>query len=393
MKTSIPEFITKFEKADMSVKTVLVYYFGKYPKKTKPAKDVTLPTRLWPDAHYYIRCNTKGGIGKNNLEYFSNLYAGKSFELVDEAVDAEMLFIHHENYNAFGGVVRDCCIDFAQILGKWKKKSTVFYNDELFSGFYDIRDWLESRSTNENFMIKNPEILEKVPRNDNWESVTLLMNENKITDWANEHVKETLADRITVSYLSDIILYDLPTTGMKYKKDYQKKGVYVPLFTAERITVCNKLFNANVDLTFAGSRSDDLKEGIAGDGKYIQNEDLPAFLKRFDWTIYIGKGKQSSYLGATFYEPLLKGLPVFVWTETDKQKKVFGDLDCYFSSESELKNLVEKWDMKTLYKEQVKHIFGNEPEEYRVEESQEVQTAAPAPIEKKEEKVKTIALF
>jgi hypothetical protein len=364
--------VTKFEKPDTSVKSVYVYYFGKYPKKTKPAKDVTLPIRLWPEATFYIRCNTKGGIGKNNLEYFSNLYAGTRFELVEETldqiVDADMLFIHHENYNAFGGVVRECCIDFAQILGKWKKKATVFYNDELFSGFYDIRDWLESRSTNENFLKKNPQILERVPRSENWENVTLLMNENKITDWANEHVKDTLTDRITVSYLSDIILYDLPTSGMKYKSNYEKRGVYIPLFTAERISVCNKLFNGNVDITFAGSRSDELKENIAGDGKYIQNFELPVVLKKYDWTIYIGKGKQSSYLGATFYEPLLKGLPVFVWTETDKQKKVFGDIDCYFSNEDQLKTLVEKWDMKELYKTQVLHVFGNEPEEGESEE-------------------------
>lgn len=358
--------VRNFEKPDTSVKSVYVYYFGKYPKKTKPAKDVNLPIRLWPEAEFYIRCNTKGGIGKNNLEYFSNLYAGTKFELVEETldqiVDAEMLFIHHENYNAFGGVVRECCIDFARILGKWEKKATIYYNDELFSGFYDIRDWLESRSTNENFMKKNPQILEKVPRSENWENVTLLMNENKITDWANEHVKDTLKERITVSYLSDIILYDLPT-GVKYKRSYGKKGVYVPLFTAQRISICNKLFSENVDITFAGSRSDELKENIAGDGKYIQNMELPAFLNKFDWTIYIGKGRQSSYLGATFYEPLLKGLPIFVWTETDKQKKIFGDIDCYFSNEDQLKALVEKWDIKELYKNQAQYIFGNEPEE------------------------------
>ena len=382
--------VTKFEKPDTSVKSVYVYYFGKYPKKTKPAKDVTLPIRLWPEAKFYIRCNTKGGIGKNNLEYFSNLYKGTQFELVeetlDQVVDAEMLFIHHENYNAFGGVVRECCIHFAQILGKWTKKATVFYNDELFSGFYDIRDWLESRSTNENFLKNNPQILERVPRSENWENVTLLMNENKITDWANEHVKETLTNRIEVSYLSDIILYDLPTSGMKYKNSYGKRGVYVPLFTAERISVCNKLFNGNVEITFAGSRSDELKENIAGDGKYIQNFELPTFLKKFDWTIYIGKGKQSSYLGATFYEPLLKGLPVFVWTETDKQKKVFGDIDCYFSTEDQLQKLVEKWDMKELYKTQVVHIFGNEPEE-----TGEFESVQATEIPK--EKPKVIALF
>lgn len=367
--------ITNFDKPDESVKSVMLFYFGKYPKKTKPAKDVTLPIRLWPKAKYYIRCTTKGNIGKNNLLYFRELFRGHQFELVENAVRADMLFIHHENYNAFGGVVRECCVDFAKALKEWEGPATVFYNDELFSGFYDLRDYVENRAKNENFLIKNPGILDKVKRKDDWTNVTLLMNENKITDWADEHVWDgPVKDQITVSYLSDILLYDLPTSGIKIKSEYGKKGVYVPLFTAERISVCDKLFNGNVDITFAGSRSDELKEVIRGNGKYINNIELPNFLRKYDWTIYIGKGKQSSYLGATFYEPLLKGLPVFIWTETDKKKKIFEDLDCYFSNEEELKSLVEKWDMAELFREQVQRIFSCEIEGVIEEKTIEIET-------------------
>jgi len=352
--------IKHFNTPDTGVKSVMLFYFGKYPKKTKPAKDVTLPIRLWPNAKYIIRCNTAGNIGKNNLEYFKSLFNGYQFELVDEVKPADMLFIHHENYNCFGGVVRDCCVDFAEVLREWTGPATVFYNDELFSGYYDIIDYIENRAKNENFLIKNPGILDRVQRKEDWSNVTLLMNENKITDWANDHVKDSIKDQITVSYLSDIILYDLPTIGIKAKSIYEKKGVYVPLFTADRISVCNKIFKGKIDIVFAGSRSDELREDIKGDGKYINNIELPNFLRKFDWTIYIGKGRQSSYLGATFYEPLLKGIPVFVWTETDKHKKVFGGLDCYFTTEEDLIKLVEKWDMKELFKEQVRLIFNFE---------------------------------
>jgi hypothetical protein len=384
--------IVNFNKPDESVKSVMLFYFGKYPKKTKPAKDITLPIRLWPKAKYYIRCTTKGNIGKNNLLYFRELFRGHQFELVEDAVSADMLFIHHENYNAFGGVVRECCVDFARALKEWKGPATVFYNDELFSGYYDLRDYIENRAKNENFLVKNPGILDKVRRKEDWTNVTLLMNENKITDWADEHVWDgPVKDQITVSYLSDIILYDLPTSGIRGKSEYEKKGVYVPLFTAERISVCDKLFNGNVDITFAGSRSDELKENIRGNGKYINNIELPNFLRKFDWTIYIGKGKQSSYLGATFYEPLLKGLPVFVWTETDKMKKVFGDLDCYFSNESDLKRLVEKWDMRDLFKEQVRRIFNSEVEDSPLEPI-ETETVTPSP-EPVLEKKKIMSLF
>lgn len=375
--------IVHFDKPDTSVKSVMLFYFGKYPKKTKPAKDVTLPIRMWPNAKYYIRCTTTGNIGKSNFEYFKSLFNGHDFTLVDDAVPADMLFIHHENYNCFGGVVRECCVDFARALREWKGPATVFYNDELFSGFSDFSEFIENRAKNENFLIKNPNILEKVKPKTDWSNVTLLMNENKITDWADKHVQSNIKDQLTVSYLSDIILYDLPTSGIKGKFKYEKKGVYVPLFTADRISVCNKLFSNNIDITFAGSRSDELKEEIKGDGKYINNTELPTFLRKFDWTIYIGKGKQSSYLGATFYEPLLKGLSVFVWTETDKHKKVFGDLDCYFNSESELIRLVEKWDMKELFREQVQRIFNCNVDSFSEEEIENSKLTLQKPENKK----------
>lgn len=381
---------THFDKPDESVKSVMVFYFGKYPKKTKPAKDVTLPLRLWPNAKYIIRCTTSGNVGKANQEYFRSLFRGHDYRLTSDTVSADMLFIHHENYNCFGGVVRECCVDFARALREWKGRATVFYNDELFSGFYDFREYIENRAKNENFVIKNPNILEKVQWKEDWSNVTLLMNENRITDWADEHVQDSVKDQINVSYLSDIILYDLPTKGIKRKEKYEKKGVYVPLFTADRISVCDKLFNGEVNIAFAGSRSDEIKESIRGDGKYINNIELPAFLRKFDWTIYIGKGKQSSYLGATFYEPLLKGLPVFVWTETDKQKKVFGDLDCYFKNEKDLKDLVEKWDMGELFKEQVRRIFKCEVEGFLEEEAE---NSEPPQVKEPEKKKKTTSLF
>jgi len=349
--------ISHFTTPDTQVKTVLLYYPGKFPKKTKPAKDVTLPTRLWPGAKYIIWTNLEKGIGKNNIEYFSELFKGHNFELVSEKVDADVLFIHHENYNIFGGVVGKGLIDRANLIKEWTSKVTLFYNDELFVTFSDLRDFIDMRCSNPNFLLKNPNLLEQVSKNSDWTKVTLLMNENKVTDWANNYLAENLKDQIKVSYLSDIILYDLKTDEIKAKTSYNKKGVYVPLFTGERISVCNKLFSGNIDLTFAGSRSDDLKDNIKGDGKYITNVELPMFLHQYDWTIYIGKGRASQYLGATFYEPLLKGLPVFVWLETDKNKKIFGDLDCYFSTETELQSLIEKWDMKTLFEEQVKLVF------------------------------------
>jgi hypothetical protein len=347
--------VTYFNEPDTSVKSVMVFYGGKYPKKTKPDKDVTLPTRLWPNAKYYIRCNLKGKIGSDNKMYFDKLFRGKEFELVSEAVPADMMFIHHENYNLYGGTVAPEPIRVANAIREWKGPITIFYNDELFSGFDDFHNFLQKRANNPNFLKKNPGVLEKVPPTTDWDKVTVLFNENKITDWAAQHMQNPEIQN--VCYLSDIILYDLPKNAQP-KNAYNKRGIYIPLFTADRIKVCNRLFNGEVDITFKGSRSNDLKPEIAGDGKYIQNTELAGVLRQYDWTIYIGKGKPSMYLGATFYEPLLNGLPIFMWRDTDRDEKVFPGLNCYFSSGEELRSLVEEWDMRELFDKQVKIIFG-----------------------------------
>jgi len=348
--------VTYFNEPDTSVKSVMVFYGGKYPKKTKPDKDVTLPTRLWPNAKYYIRCNLKGAIGTKNKIYFDGLFRGHEFELVSDAVPADMMFIHHENYNLYGGKVAPEPINVANAIREWKGPITIFYNDELFSGFDDYYNFLSKRAQNPNFLKKNPGVMDKVKPTADWDKVTVMFNENKITDWANKHMQNP--DIQNVCYLSDIILYDLPKNAKLERAYNNKKGIYIPLFTADRIKVCNKLFNGEVNLTMRGSRSDDLKEEIRGDGKYIPNTELSSVLRQYDWTIYIGKGKPSMYLGATFYEPLLNGLPIFMWRDTDKEEKVFPGLDCYFSSGQELKELVDKWDMKDLYEKQLEIIFG-----------------------------------
>lgn len=352
-----------FNQPDHTVKSVYVYYTGSFPKSTKPDKDVTLPRRLWPDAKYYIRCKIDGSAGEKNKQYFKKLYTGSDYTLVNESftTEADILFIHHENYNAFGSIVGKTLVDYANAIRTFGGKVVIFYNDELFATFCDLRKWIDQRARLDTFREKNTYALQNSAYNEDWSNVTLLMNENRVENWADNRVDTHIADQMTVSYLSDLILYDIDTSTLGYKSTYSKNGIYIPLFTADRIKVCNKLFSGDLDITFKGSKSDDLKDEIKGDGLYVTNSELPTLLREFDWTIYIGKGRPSQYLGATFYEPLLQGIPIFMWTGTDKNKKVFGDMNVYFSTEDELKSLVEKHDMKDLYIQQCEYVFGFTP--------------------------------
>jgi hypothetical protein len=349
--------ISRFINPDLEVKSVMLYYGGKFPKRTKPDKDVTLPTRLFPNAKFYIRCRLDGSIGENNKQYFYKLFKDYDYQLTDQLHQTEALFIHHENYNAFGGKVSQALIDMHNAIQDFESKVYIFYNDELFSGFMDLRDWLDQRAKNENFIKNNPNILEKVQKIKQYNKITLLLNEDKIEQWHLKHVNPDLEKQINISYLSDNIIYDLkkPET---IKSKYQKLGVYIPLFTEKRIQVINKLFkNTDIKIKFLGSRSDELDPSIQGNGKYINNQEMKDLIKQYDWTIYIGKGRPSLYLGATFYEPIIQGLPVFIWLKTDQEKKVFPDLDCYFSNQEELNQLINKWDMKDLLEKQRNIIF------------------------------------
>ena len=357
--------VTKFNNPENDVQRVMLFYNGRFPKETKPDKDVTLPIRLWPNAHFVIYCNTKKPYLKNNA-YFDNLFKNckGGYSLVERTeVDAlsvpdiDILWIHHENYNLFGGIVQDRVMDRALLTQRWKKKLVIFFNDELFSLFGDFRKFLDNRAKNPNFLVKNPGVLEKLDYKTDWSNVTMLFNEDKIKEWGKSYIAEDIASQVEMCYLSDIILYELPKDKPTIKGDLSnKKGCYVPLFTADRISVCNKIFNKNVDITFAGSRSDDLKEEIKGDGVYIKNHDLGEFLRKHDWTIYLGKGRPSAYLGATFYEPLLKGIPVLMWNDTDPDKKVFPGLDCYFSNEDDIKRIISQ-DLESLYQKQIDMIW------------------------------------
>lgn len=351
--------VTYFTKPDTGVKKVVLFYPGRFPKATKPNKDVTLPARLWPNAELVIYGNFKKPYSKN-IEYFNQLFAGLNFRLVDRTLhdalefdDADVLFIHHENYNLFGGVVQDRVMDRALLTERWKGKIFIYYNDELFVPFTDFRKFLDGRAKSESFNTRNPGVLDRLPYKNDWSNVTIIGNENRIRLWLHDYMcDDVLKGGINLCYLSDFILYALPKERPTIKQNGSKIGCYVPLFTGERIKVCNELFSDRSLIYFGGSRSDELKEEIRGDGKYVKNHELGALLLQYGFTVYLGKARFSQYLGATFYEPLLHGLPILMWEETDPDHVIFPGMDCYFNNEDDIRRIVSG-DLGDLYQKQL----------------------------------------
>ena len=346
--------LENFNEGDESIKTVLLFFQGRFPRKIIPGKDVTLPSRLWPKAKFFIYLTGKT---PKNREYFRKMYEGFEVEFVEEFVECERSYIQYANYNAWGGVIGKTLQDQAKFIEVQPGTVYIFFNDEQIANFQDFAEWVHAKANKPGGDKYNPGLADKVKLKKDWSNVVLLFNENKLQDWGPQKINGDI--NINIQYLNDVILYDINPEIIKKKKDYSaKKGCYIGFFIAPRIKLFNRLWQGvDMDFDFLGAHSNSLSEHIRGDGEFIKNSELFDLLREYDYSIYVGKGKPSMYLGATFYEPILQGIPIFIWLKTDLYQKVFPDLDVYFTTAEQLQELVEKWDLEELFKLQVKHLF------------------------------------
>lgn len=338
--------ITKFDKPRTDVKSVLCFYNGKYPKITLPNKDACLPHRMFPNAKLYIRCNTSCIETKN---YFSNLFKPLNvvYELVDEKLncmnlDAEVLFIKKDIPIFFGGKIEKSLVNAEIAMQKWKREVIIFYNDEAIGEFDSLYNIIHKRK-DPNFKTRNIEIFNKLQNTQNYENISILCNENKMCNWMDNNISSYCKERnITLSYLSDIILYDLKRPNQIEFKNKTIDGLFIAYFLNKRIAAFNKIFDGSktLKLKVFGKSSNMLKK-YTGDGEVISNSKSLSMYKNACWSFYMGKGTESLYLGATFYEPLLNNCPIFVWEGTDPEHKLFPQLDVYFKTEKELASKLE----------------------------------------------------
>ena len=346
--------LANFNEPDETIKTVLLFFQGGFPRKIIPGKDVTLPSRLWPNAKFYIYLSSPT---MKNKVYFTEMYNGFEIEFVNYYPTCDISYIQYANYNAWGGFINGTLKAQAAFIEEIKTKVYIFFNDEQITCFQDFAKWVHHKNDKPGGDTYNPGLAAKTKFKLDWSNVVVLFNENKLQDWGEKKIKGGI--NVNIQYLSDIILYDINTSIIKLKQNYKsKRGCYIAFFIDKRVKLLNKLFeNIDIDMDFRGTHSKKLSDHIKGDGSFIKNSELFDILREYDYTIYIGKGVSSMYLGATFYEPLLQGIPIFIWTKTDKEKRIFPNLDVYFETGEELKVLINKWDLEELYKIQIKQTF------------------------------------
>lgn len=366
--------VTYFNKPDTSAKKVFLFFHGNFPKNCIMHKDATLPCRLFPNAEFIIRCNT------NNIEtirYFEQRYYGRKISFTTDKIvkipsDVDAIYSHYILMCAMRPSLSKPVVDFQKMLYTSTVKTYIFFNDENIEPLKFMTDYVRYQKTKNNINVPSKNVylsrmFMDVDRfRTDFKNVHLLVNENKITDWGELCYKEYMQEHdFNICYLSDSILYDFPDKNiiLNYvdRPRNTKFGVFIAFFLKERVELLNKLFNYNTPLwiTFIGKHSEKLLprwENVMT-GEIVENSRVPFILEAHSWTIYIGKACKSKYLGATFYEPLFRGIPVFVWSGTDPEHKIFPGMDCYFDDERDLYQLVNRTSLSELCKQQIDKIY------------------------------------
>lgn len=367
----MPANISHFQ-PDKSVKTCMVYLQGTWPPKNTfyVEKDLTLPIRLYPNAEFYIRCDTEQGYMKNFM-FFKKLYAGRKFKLVSDkqynittyGIQPDVVWFIHFNFVFFGGSIDKYTFGKWLVTQNFKGKVHILFNEEMTKEYEPLYDYVQRR--NANFRELNSSRICHLKDKTDWSNVTLLCNEDKLKQWVNERpVQKCLDGGINISYMTDKVLYDLPdvdTIMDDSEHSFYRKGIYIGKFIPKRISVINKIMeaNPNLDIVYMGPDSDKLKYK-QGSGASIDNVTAKELMKSsgYAYSIYIGKGTPSLYLGATFYEPLLNGIPVLVWNGTDPEHKLFPDNPkCYFNDAKDLGTTVLTENLDAMWKYQISKML------------------------------------
>ena len=367
------------------VKKVLVYFNGSFPKKSYPIKDTTLPVRLFPEANeFIIRCSCT----EDTVAYFKKYYP--SVNKIGEPIKLRFLKPDFSNWEiaikntdvayapwiGFDGYqqsISDFKIKYHMFMLEYKNPIYMFINEPMSSS---IKSFLKYLEEDENRLFENKAYYDKMyPKMDEfYKNVNFMPNDTpfvKSSDkpWWFGKVK-LIAEHhdIHVTPIPDNIIYDLPKADeLKSRfanKDYsEKRGIWLGTCFDSRLKRFNELFITpgllKMDIRGRGTYKVNLYGPEPNDSNNnVDNTELPKIFSEHEWSIYISRGKFTNMLGATFYEPLLNGLPQLIDENCDPLHEIFPTIPgCYFSTENELAQNIKTLDLRDVWIKQVEYLF------------------------------------
>lgn len=167
----------------------------------------------------------------------------------------------------------------------------------------------------------------------------------------------------------DNIIYDLPTAEELEKKfehrtpeSYQQRGVWIGTCFDTREKYLNNLFTKpgyfDFDIKGRGTENVNLYVDKTLKDSNVDNKLLPKIYAEHDYSIYFARAKFINILGATFYEPILNGIPQFIDELVDPDHEIFPAIpECYYNSEDSLHKQLQTVNLKELWLTQINHLL------------------------------------
>lgn len=360
-----------------SVRKVLCYFNGQFPKKAYPLKDVSLPRRLFPNAKYFvIRCKPS----MENIKFFTSLYAGTN--AMGEEVDIKFISDIFKNWDGasagtdamympwigFDGYQDSLAqykVDFHWAIQNYKKPIYMFMNEPSMGSYKSMRDYALEKGKLEQYR-QFFDIAE------NFSHVHFMPNDTPFSStdfWWEPKIKHVEKFDPTVSPIPDNIIYALPTGEELMKKfehrapeSYQQRGVWIGTCFEARAKYLNSLFTKpgyfDFDIKGRGTDNVNLYTDKSLTDTNVDNHLLPGIYAEHDYSIYFARAKFMNMLGATFYEPILNGIPQFIDELVDPKHEIFPHIpECYYNSEESLQKCIQNVNLKELWLTQVNQLL------------------------------------
>ena len=357
-------------------KKVYIFFDGNFPKNYIQMCSSTLPLRLYPNAKFVIKCNTKNYA---TVKYFKHIYKDRLLDFVDDDeihlkkhfLDSDGMFALWIGNTKYSNNLTFNEIQFHNALNNFPNHVFLYFNDIGLPSYRDLYEVITERMDDfpgylEKQKISNPLLFYKqFERKEN--KITLAFTNNILDKkpWWNDKLNKVKTTQVKLEILSDIIIYDFEFDKQKMIDNYVdkgfKKGGWVGTCFTERIELISRVFKNKIDgldLEFRGVDSDKIDSEYASLKGRIGSEKVEEFYKTKSFGVYIARGKEIALAGQSLYEPILYNMPVFILHEIDKKHKIFNNIEeCYFVDAEDLKNKIDTIDFKELYIKQVNSLY------------------------------------
>lgn len=357
--------ISWLDKPDPRPLKVLMWYLGSFPVPVISTHSFSLPKMLWPNATFYIRCNTSS---KKTIEYVEKVMKGSWIQFVSDTTPPwRMSFEKYDiiyNYDYWFRWIglkkyRDSRFysEINYLIYRVDKPIYLLYCDkEVFHKIENTPVFCKERGDNYPW-------LKHCDEHKDFSNIHILFNQDICKNWAIDCIDwKSFGDRkifemFNIIYLNMKLYYQLPDEYTPKEYSSEKRGCFFGTFFDKRAKVFNTILNTpseeRLNLTIGGrtiSKVEGCKYYTPESIGVFKHEDIFKILKPYDWGLFLGRVTPSDYLGMTFYLPFVAGMPVFCLRSCfEGVGNPFEGIDCFFSTEHELIELVKRTNLKELF--------------------------------------------